>query len=270
MTAAPAQMIDDPLPRMVRIPAGEFVMGADDGDEDERPAHKVHLDEFHIGVYPITNDEYARFVVETGHPAPGIRDLPAMVTGDREVQFRDLAAPFVWAEGRPPVGRGSHPVTLVRYEDAADYCAWLTVRSGKAFRLPTEAEWERAARGRTPGKRYPWGDEIDQSHGNFLTDPGAKRSRSTTPVGQYPANSFQLHDAIGNVWEWVSDWYAPDYYSRAQYLNPRGPDFGRLRIIRGGSWVNDDLRMLRVTHRHKVPPDSYVYSIGFRVVYTKR
>lgn len=263
-------MVDDPLPRLVRIPAGEFVMGSDEGDEDERPSHKVHLDEFHIGVYPVTNDEYARFVQETSYPIPGVRDIPLMVTADRETQFRDLARAFVWEDGHPPGGRGKHPVTLVRFDDAVEYCAWLAARTGRAFRLPTEAEWERAARGRMPGKRYPWGDDIDPSRANFLTDPGTKRTHSTTPVGQYPANSYQMHDVIGNVWEWVSDWYAPDYYARAQYLNPTGPETGRLRVLRGGSWVNDDVRMLRVSHRHEVPPDSYAYSIGFRVVHSKR
>lgn len=272
MTAVPlaATMVDDPVPRMVRIPAGEFLMGADDGDEDERPAHRVHLDEFHISIFPVTNEAYARFVQESGYDAPGVRTLPAMVTPEREAQFRELAAAYVWADGRPPSGRGNHPVTLIRFEDATEYCTWMSARTGRTFRLPTEAEWEKAARGRTHARRFPWGDDIDPSRANFLIDPATKRSRGTSPVGQYPANSYQLHDVIGNVWEWVSDWYAPDYYSKAQYLNPTGPDVGRLRIIRGGSWVNEDVNMLRVTHRHKVPPDSYAYSIGFRVVQVKR
>jgi formylglycine-generating enzyme required for sulfatase activity len=114
-------------------------------------------------------------------------------------------------------------------------------------------------------KRYPWGDDIDISKANFLSDPASKSTRGTSPVGQFPGNAYQVYDLVGNVWEWVSDWYAPDYYARAQYLNPTGPDLGRLRVIRGGSWVNDDVRMLRVSHRHKVPPDTYAYSIGFRV-----
>lgn len=265
-----ATMAEDPLPRMMRIPSGEFVMGADDGDGDEKPAHKVHVDEFHIGVSPVTNDEYERFVEESGYDPPSLRELPVMVTAQREHEFRALAAPYVWNDRRPPRGRGDHPVTLVRYDDALEYCAWLSARTGKAFRLPTEAEWEKAARGRAFAKRYPWGNDIDPSHANFLTDSSGKGSHSTSPVGQYPANAYQLHDMIGNVWEWVSDWYAPDYYAKAQYQNPTGPEHGRLRIVRGGSWVNDDVSMLRVAYRHKVPPDSYAYSIGFRIVHAKR
>jgi formylglycine-generating enzyme len=254
----------------VRIPAGEFVMGADDGDDDARPAHKVHLDEFHIGIFPVTNDEYAWFVQETGHSPPAVGALPVMVPPEREQQFRVTASAFEWRDSRPPAQRGSHPVTLIRFDDAVAYCQWLSARTGRIFRLPTEAEWEKAARGRMSGKRYPWGDEIDVSRANFLPDPATKSSRGTTPVGLYPANSFQLHDVIGNVWEWVGDWYAADYYETAQYLNPTGPELGRLRIVRGGSWVNDDVSMLRVSHRHSVPPDSYAYSIGFRIVQARR
>src|SRR3954468_21069365 len=103
-------MGDDPLPRLVRIPAGEFVMGCDDGHADERPAHKVHLDEFFFGAYPVTNDEYAQFVQESGHRPPSIRKLRVMVAADRETEFRDLAEPFAWADARPPAGRGDHPV----------------------------------------------------------------------------------------------------------------------------------------------------------------
>jgi formylglycine-generating enzyme required for sulfatase activity len=260
-------MADDPLPHMVRIPSGEFVMGADDGDDDEKPAHAVHVDEFYIGVFPITNNEYLHFVRDAGYEPPGIRHVPMMVPAEREGEFRELATPFVWHEGRPPAGRDNHPVTLVRFDDAAEYCAWLSARTGQTFRLPTEAEWEKAARGRSaPTTRYPWGDEIDPSRANFLIDPSAKHSRSTSAVGQYPPNSYQVHDVVGNVWEWVTDWYGADYYAKTRYQNPAGPDAGRLRIIRGGSWVNDDVAMLRVSHRHKVPPDTYAYSIGFRIV----
>jgi sulfatase modifying factor 1 len=261
-------MADESLLQVARIAAGEFVMGAEDGDEDERPPHRAYLDDFCIGISPVTNREYAQFVRETDHPSPAIRALPLMVSGELEAEFRTLAAAYFWNNGTPPEGRDRHPVTLVGYEDAAAYCGWLASKTSKPVRLPTEAEWERASRGGLEGKRYPWGDTLDPTCAHFLPNPGLKTERGTAPVGSYPANGFQLHDMAGNVWEWVSDWYSPTYYVRAQYVNPQGPDHGLMRILRGGAWVNADGRYLRCAYRHKVPPDSYAYSIGFRVAYS--
>jgi formylglycine-generating enzyme required for sulfatase activity len=261
-------MADDSLLRVTRIAAGEFVMGAEDGEEDERPPHRTYVDEFAIGVCPVTNGEYAHFVRETRHPSPAVRKLPLMVSGANEDDFRALAAAYFWNNGTPPAGRERHPVTLVGFEDANAYCTWLSSRSGKPVRLPTEAEWERAARGGVDGKRYPWGDVLDAARAHFLPDVNVKSERGTAPVGTYPANGFDLHDMAGNVWQWVSDWYAPNYYERTQYLNPQGPDNGLMRVVRGGAWVNSDGRYLRCAYRHKVPPDSYAYSIGFRIAFS--
>jgi formylglycine-generating enzyme len=263
-------MADHTMLQVARIPAGEFAMGADDGEEDERPAHKAYLDEFSIGTYPVTNAEYALFVRETGHPSPTIRALPMMVSSPLEADFRTLAARYFWSNGTPPEGRDHHPVTLVGYADTLAYCAWLASKTGMPVRLPTEAEWERAARGGLEGKRYPWGDTLDPSCAHFLPQAGLKAERGTSEVGSYPANGFALFDMSGNVWEWVSDWYASNYYARAQYLNPQGPDSGLMRIVRGGAWVNAEGRYLRCAYRHKLPPDSYAYSIGFRVAYSAK
>ncbi len=258
-------MPDDPSPKMARIPAGEFTMGAEDGDEDERPARRVRVDEFYIGVYEVTNREYARFLAHTHHRAPAIRDFPLVVGHASRGVFRELAAPYVWRNGTPPPGRADHPVTLVQFEDAVAYCAWLAALTGKPFRLPTEAEWERAARGGLEEAEYPWGDTIEPSRANYLRDPDSKPLHGTTPVGSFPPNGYDLYDASGNVWEWVADWYQPDYYRLADRLNPQGPEEGTLRVLRGGSWVCDEVRFLRCAHRHAVPPDTYAYSIGFRV-----
>lgn len=259
---------DAVYPQVARIPAGEFTMGADDGEEDERPAHRVFLDEFCIGVYPVTNDQYAVFVREAKHRLPAVRELPRIVTVDQEQPFRELAAPYVWRAGGPPRDRGQHPVTLITAEDAAAYCQWLAHRTGLAVRLPTEAEWERAARGGTDGAKYPWGDELDSAKANYLADPTSKQLRGTEPVGSYPPNSYNLFDAIGNVWEWVSDWYQHDLYTDRLRHNPGGPPSGMLRVLRGGGWVVHDAQMLRTAYRHKVPPDTYAYSIGFRIAYS--
>ena len=263
-------MFDESLLQVARIAAGEFVMGAEDGEEDERPPHRAYIDEFYIGLHPVTNAEYAPFVRETGHPSPAHRALPLMVSGAFEAEFRTLAAAYYWNDGTPPEGRGDHPVTLVGYEDAVAYCGWLATKTSNPVRLPTEAEWARAARGGLVGKRYPWGDTLDLTRAHFLPSASVKEECGTAPVQSYPPNGFQVYDMAGNVWEWVSDWYGSSYYGRSQYLNPQGPDTGLMRIVRGGGWVNSDGRYLRCAYRHKVPPDSYAYSIGFRVAYSPK
>ena len=253
-------------PDLARIPAGDFLMGASNAQDDERPVHRVYVSEFFIARFPVTNDEYARFIQATGHRAPSIRELPLIASGGRDGLFEELAAAYVWEDGHPPAGHGSHPVVLVPYDDAVAYCRWLSDALGRIARLPTEAEWEKAARGGTDGQRYPWGDDIDPSRGNFLSDPAVKNERGTRPTGTYPPNGYGLYDMAGNVWEWVSDWYASDYYSISDSRNPRGPESGSMRIVRGGSWVNEDVGMLRCAYRHQVPPDTYAHSVGFRIV----
>ncbi len=261
-------MKDDPLEQMVRIPAGEFLMGSDDADKDERPVHPVFVDEFFICSRTVTNAQYARFVHATAYRPVAVRELPALVAPDFRDTFRELAERYVWKNGQPPEGLENHPVTLVQYADAFEYCRWLASLTDKPVRLPTEAEWEKAARGGIEGRPYPWGDDIDPSRANFLTDPSLKTKRGTRPVASYPGNGYDLYDMAGNVWQWVSDWYDSEYYSASQYRNPQGPASGRLRIVRGGSWVNDDVSFLRCAHRHEVPSDTYAYSIGFRVAYS--
>ena len=253
-------------PNLARIPAGDFLMGASDFEQDERPVHRVFVSEFFISRFAVTQDEYARFVRETGYPVPSIRGLPMVTLGGRDTLFRELATPYVWQDSHPPAGRGSHPVVLARYDDAQAYCRWLSESLGRVVRLPTEAEWEKAARGGLEGQRYPWGSTIDPAQCNYLVDASIKRQRGTRPTGTYSPNPYGLYDMAGNVWEWVSDWYAADYYGLGEMRDPQGPSFGTMRIVRGGSWVNEDLAMLRCAYRHKVPPDTYAHSIGFRIV----
>lgn len=261
-------MSQETVPEMARIPAGEFIMGSDDGDEDERPARTVHLDEYSIGVQPVTHRQYARFVRESGYRAPAVYELPLIVTNggrDRERMFRRLGAQYVWNDSQPPAERLDHPVALIRWEDAAAYCTWLAEASGRPVRLPSEAEWEKAARGGLERCRYPWGNELDPLRANFLTDPSLKMSHGTTPARTFAPNGYGLYDTIGNVWEWVSDWYRADAYRSAPDRNPQGPSDGHLRVLRGGGWPVSDIRMLTCAHRHEVPPDTYSYSIGFRI-----
>lgn len=249
--------------RMVRVPAGEFMMGDNAGDEDARPAHRVTLTAYDIGAYEVTNDEYARFVRATSHRAPGLHALPSAVTADRAEAFRRLAARFAWTGQTPPAGMEKHPVVLVTFEDATEYAAWLSRETGALYRLPTEAEWERAARLGARGKR-PWGDDIDPSRANYLVRAEDKETSSTRPVGSYPPTPGGLYDIIGNAWEWVSDYYAP--YPNEGVNNPGGPASGALRIVRGGAWLDHEVALLVLSHRHEAPADIYSYSIGFRLV----
>ena len=253
-------------PNLARIPGGDFLMGASDAEEDERPVHRVYVSEFFVGRFPVTHDEYARFVRATGHPVPAIRGLPLIAAAGRDTLFKEMAAPYVWEKSEPPAGHGSHPIVLVQVDDALAYCRWLSDSLGRAVRLPTEAEWEKAARGGVEGHRYPWGDDIDPARCNFLADPSVKRQRGTRPTGTFPPNPYGLYDMSGNVWEWVADWYGAEYYGNGDQRDPRGPSSGTMRIVRGGSWVNNDVSMLRCAYRHKVPPDTYAYSVGFRIV----
>jgi formylglycine-generating enzyme required for sulfatase activity len=262
-------MPEELVPRFVRIPAGEFGMGADDGDEDERPVRRVHVPAFHVSAHTITEEQYAEFVRATGHPAPAVRDLPRVVTAADETAFREIASAYAWRSGEPSRERRRHPVTLIGFGDAVAYGAWLSTQLGLSIRLPTEAEWERAARGGLENRRYPWGDGIDPSRANFLPDPSLKRHAGTKPVGSYAPNGFDLYDMSGNVWEWVSDWYRSDAYRDGSLRNPRGLGEAALRLVRGGAWVTHDVSQLRCAHRHKVPTDTYAYSIGFRVAYTE-
>ena len=244
-------------------------MGSAEGEPDEAPPHRVQVDEFLISVRPITNADYARFVRETDQRPPAIYDLPLVVTAggrERERVFRTTGEPYIWQDGTPAADRALHPVTLVRFEDAVAYATWLSSETGRTVRLPTEAEWEKAARGGEAGLRYPWGDRIDRNMANFLPDPALKTVHGTTRCGTYPPNAYGLYDMAGNVWEWVQDWYESDYYSSSPPENPPGPPSGRLRLVRGGSWLAADVRMLSCSRRHKVPPDTYSYGIGFRIV----
>ena len=228
---------------LVLIPAGAFLMGSEEGFPVERPVHRVFLDAFYLGKYPVTNAQYERFVAETDHRVPYLDDPRARLdTWDLEKRTY-------------PPGRAQHPVVLVSWHDAQAYCAWA------GGRLPTEAEWEKAARGGLEEKRYPWGDEIDPSLANYDNREG------TTPVGSYPANGYGLYDMAGNVWEWVADWYDAKYYRESPAQNPQGPEKGAVRVLRGGAWLLF-AQFCRVAYRFRNSPDFRFNLIGFRLAMT--
>ena len=214
---------------MVRIPAGSFLMGSNDQWNDERPVHKVWIDEFLLDKFEVTNRRYAIFL-----------------TASRR------AAPTYWEDER--FNRPEQPVIGVSWEDAAAFCKW----AGK--RLPSEAEWERAARGGLEGKTYPWGDGDPVGRAWFgQTGDNAGPLR----VGQLPPNGFGLHDMAGNVCEWCQDWGDENYYAHSEPKNPRGPRTGTERIARGGSWGPGE-KFLRCALRYRFDPKSRHAYVGFR------
>jgi sulfatase modifying factor 1 len=225
---------------MIVIPAGEFVMGDSEG-EAEGPAHTVFLNAFSIDENPVTNQEFARFVQETG--------LTTTAT---------LAGRQDWTAHAGP-GRDQHPVVLVSWSDAEAYAHW----AGK--RLPTEAEWEKAARGGLVGRQFPWGDEMPtERHVNWNRTYNAGGELPTTAAGTFPPNSFGVRDMAGNVWEWCDDWYSDSTYTAEPRHNPTGPESGTYRVRRGASWNIREAFRLRCGNRGAMPPDSYHSNLGFR------
>jgi formylglycine-generating enzyme required for sulfatase activity len=218
---------------MVLIPAGEFQMGSDNGESDELPIHKVYIDAFYMDVYEVTNEMYKKFIEATGHKQPKFWNDPKCNAPDQ-------------------------PVVGVTWQDALDYCKW----SGK--RLPTESEWEKAARGGLVGKEYPWGDEENVTKEN-LTDENPGLSNAY-PVGCFVPNGYGLFDMERNAWEWCIDWYDEEYYSKLPDKNPKGPDSGDKKILRGGSWFSGIYTPLRVAYRYSIEPDQTDVLIGFRCV----
>jgi iron(II)-dependent oxidoreductase len=229
---------------MVLIPAGDFFMGAvDDSDThyDEMPVHRVYLDDFWIDCHEVTNRMYKKFIDETGHRAPFVNT--------------EWAQPYNWIDTACPPGKEDFPVVLVSWEDATAYASW----AGK--RLPTEAEWEKAARGGLVKKKYPWGDKISSHKANYFTS--ITRENQMKPVGTFPPNFFGIYDSAGNVWEWCTDWYDKTYYKKSPEKNPPGPEGGNYRVYRGGAWINRE-EQLRCSERARNAPVHQSHIIGFR------
>jgi sulfatase modifying factor 1 len=231
---------------MVLVPAGEFVMGSDLGSTDERPAHRVFVGDFFIDRYEVTNDEYAAFLNEMGNELEG--GAHWIFIESEECGIEQVGKKFVAEEGY-----GDHPVVLVTYYGAEAYAAWAKKR------LPTEAEWEKAARGGLGGKEYPWGNDIDTTRANY-----AKKRMGTTPVGIFAPNNFGLYDTAGNVAEMVSDYYADRYYYHSPTADPKGPETGERRVIRGGSWLSDPSGVTVFSREAGPVPYVSLPNMGFR------
>ena len=214
-------------------------MGSDCGQDCERPIHRVSIDEFLLAATQVTNSEYERFLRATSTQPP----------------------PF-WQDTN--FNRPQQPVVGVSWHEAIQYCAWLTAQSGHTFRLPTEAEWECAARGGLEQKQFPWGDESPHSLPNYAT----RWLTGPEPVAQYAPSAFGLYDIGDNVHEWCSDWYDPNYYASSPDRNPQGPEQSPMRPARkssrGGSWRHH-IKVARCSARSSIPPEFQYADYGFRV-----
>ena len=279
----PSTIVGNDGAEMILVPAGEFIMGSDADEiarlaikqalvEDEMPRHRVSLDTFYMDTYEVTNAHFQQFVHATGYRTQAEReDWGWADTGDEWGKVNG-------ANWRAPLGPGSsiaeleqHPVIQVSQEDAKAYCAW----AGK--RLPTEAEWEKAARG-TDGRIYPWGDQFDGTRLNFC-DAHCQRSwqdqasndgyRYTAPVGHSTGDKspYGAYDMAGNVREWVADWYDKNYYKNSPTRNPPGPASGEQAVLRGGGWVNT-ARNVRVPFRSRLEPAHRYGYVGIRCAKT--
>jgi sulfatase modifying factor 1 len=285
--------VDEAPDRMVEIPGGTFRMGTDSDvgfpQDGEGPARDVTVDAFYLDRHAVTNAEFLEFVRDTGYTTEAeefgwsfvFQDFLTDEAQSHVMQSVEAAPWWVAVEGAwwfRPEGPGSsveerldHPVTQVSWRDAVAYAEW----AGK--RLPTEAEWERAARGGLTGATYPWGEELtpDGEHrcniwqGEFPDhNRGDDGYLHTAPVDEFPPNGFGIYNPAGNVWEWCADWFSPEHHTTDAYDpdNPAGPADGTERVMRGGSYLCHEswCNRYRVAARSSNTPDSGTGNIGFR------
>ncbi|MCP4726961.1 MAG: formylglycine-generating enzyme family protein [bacterium] len=279
--------IDPPDIEMVVVSAGEFEMGDNfgEGDSNELPVHTVYLDSFYIGKYEITNNEFEKFIEDGGY-------TNSSYWGDGG--FGDYGTePGEWRvnewQGGGLSGNGSIPVVGVCWYEAMAFCSWLSAKTGYIYRLPTEAEWEKTARGNASinaelghQRRYPWGDEIDGSYTNYYQSGDTYENRGgnggITPVGYFDgsinegfqtssgASPYGAYDMAGNIWELCLDWYGADYYSNSPQSNPAGPQTGTYRVMRGGSRHVPTSFVRSAFRENGTNPNTRSASMGFRIV----
>ncbi|MBI3683179.1 MAG: SUMF1/EgtB/PvdO family nonheme iron enzyme, partial [Acidobacteria bacterium] len=227
-------------PELAPVPASACPIGETVSHEE---IHKKEVAAFLIARTPVTNAEYKRFIDETNHPAPELNSISS--------KYR------LWTSRTFPPEIANQPVVNVSWSDAVAYCQWLASKTGKAYRLPTEEEWEIAARGGLKDKPYPWGDSIDNTMAWF----GVRWNGASTlkPAEYGKPNAFGLLGMAGNVWQWTDDWYVPTFNGR-----PVQEELKLYKVIRGGSWANEQ-DFLKVNHRNFHPPDFKDLFLGFRV-----
>jgi formylglycine-generating enzyme len=243
LTPAPSEASISVIePTLVPIPAAWFLMGSDSGQDCERPIHRVWIDSFQLAPTQVTNKEYAQFLRTTSAAPP----------------------PF-WND--PNFNHPQQPVAGVSWHEAVRYCDWLSSRTTRRYRLPTEAEWECAARAGLKQKQFPWGDDPPQS----LPDYATRWQTGPELVALHAPNAFGLYNMCDNVHEWCSDWYDSNYYATSPDRNPYGPEQspakGGRKSSRGGSWRHH-IKVSRCSARSSIPPEFQYADYGFRVACT--
>ena len=267
----PPRAVNDGYGDYVLVPAGAFRMGdtLNEGWPRERPVHNVELDAYYIGRVEISNGEWRKFRDDPAYDDPKIWPGGHVVPRD---QVPYWTQPNNHGGGTPD--SDSYPLLGVNWDAAVAYCNWLSAKTGKTYRLPTEAEWEKAARG-TDGRRYPWGNDIDRAVANYV---GAQGYDTGMPVGYYDgskrgdrqtrsnASPYGALDMAGNVMEWCSDWYSQDYYATSPRRNPKGPATGAYRVVRGGSFFVEPFDLRSAARSAAWPSFQGHRMIGFRAV----
>ena len=241
--------------QMQLIPAGKFAMGAEAWGEYESPIHEVFVDNFYIDIHQVTNEEFNEFVSITGYKTSA--EDKGSAKGYENSMLKEIAG-LNW-KSYFTEERKNHPVVLVSWYDAVTYATW----AGK--RLPSEAEWEKAARGGLESKLYPWGDDTPLpglcNFGKTTTDFPA-----TMEVKSFPPNNYGLYDMCGNVWNWCNDWFSESSYNIEENQNPKGPKTGTTKVRRGASFNIIQTFRLRTSNRGAYDPKSCAINIGFRCV----
>lgn len=242
----------------VPVPPGCFQMGNgySDAYHLEKPVHEVCLDGYRIAKYDVTVAAFRRFVQESGYVTQAEKSGGCYIHDGISWEMNPAAS---W---RSPGFRQDdrHPVVCVTWNDAVQYAAWLSGKDKRSYRLPTEAEWEYAARGGGRIERYAGGDDVDA-----LAWYSANAAGTTHPVGLKRSNALGLYDMSGNVWQWTADWYSQGYYRQGPSNNPKGPAEGMKKVFRGGSWFYD-ARGVRASYRDFAVPDYRSSYLGFRLV----
>lgn len=264
-------------PETLLVSGSTFQMGSTDGDNDEKPIHRVIVDSFFIGKYEVTNAQFCQFLNEKGNQTS---DSTQWIKLDGV--WNSEKCHILQNDNRFTVEAGfdNYPVIFISWDAAVAYCQWLSGKTGKPYRLPTEAEWEFAAGNGSKHTKYSWGnDNPTAAKGGNVADEALRKNfpkweiftgytdgfEFNAPVGSYAANEFGLHDMTGNVWEWCSDWKGA--YDSENVKNPTGALTGTKKVIRGGGWLGSP-EACRVVDRYSDTPDHRGHSMGFRVAMT--
>ena len=248
---------------MVFVQGGSFTMGSNDDGDNAKPIHRVTVSSFYMGKYELTVGEFRKFINSTNYKTTAEQKGWSYIwTGSKWDKQIGLTWEFDSFGFKRPSTQENQPVIHVSWDDATRYCQWLSSQTGKLYRLPTEAEWEFAAKGGSKSNGYTYSGSNEITNVAWIND---NSNGQTHEVGQKQANELGIYDMTGNVWEWCSDWYDSNYYASSPAENPTSPATGSSRVIRGGGWGNS-AQYCRVANRDFFAPGHRGSDVGFRLV----